>query len=1213
MRLQRWAGAALIRTVVTGLSVALAGSAAGATPEAPSVSSLFCDNMVLQRDVPIPVWGRAPARMNVTVEFAGQARSVTAGSDGRWHVRLDPMAASSTAREMSIRLGAGGNAKTHIVRNVLVGEVWLCSGQSNMALQMTDVLDSAAEIAKANHPDIRMFRVPEAPGEEPWDNTRAEWKPCTPQTAPAYSATAYYFARLLQQELKVPVGIIVSAWGGSTAAAWMSRERLEGPDIRPHMPYDVIGWRVNVRPNKLYCAMLNPLVPFAIRGVTWYQGESDAEPSQNAYLYRYLLSAMISDWRRCWENPELPFYLVQLPALRTDDQWAILRDSQAFATHLPNVGMITTLDISEADNLHPRNKRDYGERLARLVLAREYGKQQDSESPVLKAHSIEGGSVTLHFKHASGGLRTQDGLAPKGFAIAGADRVFHPAEARIEGDSIVTLCKEVSTPVALRYAWSSNPEVNLVNANSLPVTPFRTDDWPLEGQQFLFHELTTKSSLAVTYGAAQITSGSAPGWRWTGSGVPPEELEKRTLKRAFDTTHVQFLVFDRPGQTNGLDSPGLAWTSDQPNAFGDASHTKGCTVDVRLQMYQASDPFRGFDIELALPQSSGQARRYRLSITPMCVCGFQGKETRILGHNLDNSSDYHTYRLAVRPDGVAQVYFDAQPLGVLSGEPDAKTTSAQLIVGKQIQSGDFVANLESVAWDLGGAYAPEQTPGLAEPSLLTSVEPANIFSDHMVLQRDKPVPVWGKAAPRERVRVCFDIQTKEDVTDAEGKWSVWLDPMPASATPREMTLQSADTTSTLAFKDVLVGDVWFCSGQSNMYMPVGPVDFATTGVKNSVEELGASSYPSIRLNSDPEHPLCGGGWKVCSPESVKGFSAAAYFFGRVLHQKLNVPVGLINRSRGGSPIQQWTPEAAAMTVPITRKYIDIFNENRDVIERYNLAVNAYVQALQAWQTDHKGAPPAAPPELPVDIMNGRLFGGTGGLYKRFVEPVVPYAIRGIIWYQGESNSQSQDVAEAYQELLTTLITSWRKAWGSDDIPFGFVQLPRWTPGTLWPWTRQSMLQSFLSVPGTGMVVLVDDNEPDNLHPTNKQLVGTRLASWALSEVYHIKTSWLGPVAAQARPDGNALIVEFRPGGNEPVAAGGRLDAFEVAGADGRFTPATAQLIGNTVRVFAASVPEPTQVRYGWSEVFVPSLFDATGIPASPFLLRAVKHPRKESH
>jgi sialate O-acetylesterase len=476
----------------------------------------------------------------------------------------------------------------------------------------------------------------------------------------------------------------------------------------------------------------------------------------------------------------------------------------------------------------------------------------------------------------------------------------------------------------------------------------------------------------------------------------------------------------------------------------------------------------------------------------------------------------------------------------------------------------------------------------------------------MVLQRDMGVPVWGKAMPGEKVIVCFDSQTKHAVADAQGQWSIRLDPMPASGTSCEMRVQGSGTSEPLVFSDILVGEVWFCSGQSNMYMPVGPIDYATSGVMNSAEEISRANYRSIRLNSDPEHPLCGAGWRVCSSESVKGFSATAFFFGRMLQQRLDVPVGLINRSRGGSPIQQWTPEAAAMTVPITRKYNDIFSRNRDVIERYNLAFNGYVRDLQAWQRDHKGAAPVAPQELSVDLMNSRLFAGTGGLYRRFVEPVVPFSIRGIIWYQGEANSQSRDVAEAYQELLTTLITSWRSAWGKDDIPFGFVQLPRWKPGTHWPWTRQSMLQTFLSVPGTGMAVIVDDEEADSLHPTNKELVGTRLANWALSEVYHVKAPWLGPLAIKARPGRNALVVEFRPSDSVPVAAGGRLEGFEIAGEDGTFVPANAVLVDGTIRVSATAVPHPSQVRYGWSEAFSPSLYSTAGVPASPFLLRANK-------
>ena len=369
--------------------------------------------------------------------------------------------------------------------------------------------------------------------------------------------------------------------------------------------------------------------------------------------------------------------------------------------------MVSTLDLSQPGNLHPTNKREFGERLARLVLAREYGKGANAECAEYSSHEVAAGAIRLWFEHTASGLTARDGKQPTGFEIAGADRIFVPATGRVENGAIVVSSDRVPKPVAARYAWAANPDANIMNAAGLPLAPFRTDDWPVEGEQLLFRELSRKGHLEVTRTAAAITTGTAPEWHWAGEGVASPAVVPTQLLRTFDTTQVQLLIFDHPGNVRFEGSPSLAWASDTADGFGALHPGQGCTVEVRLQIYQASDPFRGFDIEANLPQAKGPSRTYRISVTPMGLCGIQGRETRVLGSNLDNNSRYHNYRVAIRPDGVAQVYFDDQPMGVLSGVPaSGPISSPRLTVGKLIPSGDLVANLESVSMDLGGAYAP---------------------------------------------------------------------------------------------------------------------------------------------------------------------------------------------------------------------------------------------------------------------------------------------------------------------------------------------------------------------------------------------------------------------------------------------------------------------------------------------------------------------------
>jgi sialate O-acetylesterase len=676
------------------------------------LGSVFSDHMVIQQGRPTRLWGWAEAGRAVTIEIAGQKIDCKADARGRWSGEI---AALQAGGPHTLIVSAG--AQRTKVEDVLVGELWLCSGQSNMAMPIRELpeADAKAEVAAAEFPQIRMVRTPEAPAEEPWDRIDApspQWKLCSPENAPGFSAMAYYFGRKIHQARTTPVGLIVCAWGGSAAHAWMSREALNDPLLRRQMPHDVLGWRENVRPNKLFCGMLNPLIGTTIRGVVWYQGESEADPGQNPYLYRLTFPGMIQDWRRQW-GEELPFYFVQLPNLRRHERRAVLRESQEQALQLPHTGMIVTTDIGQADHSHPTNKREFGERMADLVLAREYGAGGAVDGPRYKSLLLLGNALAIRFDHADG-LKTTDGKPPAEFLIAGADQQFVPAEARIEGNSVIVLSTSIPQPVAVRYTWSGNPKVNLVNSTGLPTPPFRTDEWPVTGQEMMWRSLPPRAGLASITDAKAIVAARADGWRWIGEGIKLDELATRNMARPGEG-HVQLIVSERPKDLP-MPSPALLW------AYGSAAESRGYdpangfTAELKLQPYRFGAPVHGIELAVALKQVDGSIRRYRIEVSPMRVYGCNDDLTLVLGHNLNNSTAPHVYRIAVRRDGVAQVYFDGQELGVLPGEvlKDAPADTPMISWGKRVTSGHMTVNAHSVAFDAGGAFSPGETTETAE-------------------------------------------------------------------------------------------------------------------------------------------------------------------------------------------------------------------------------------------------------------------------------------------------------------------------------------------------------------------------------------------------------------------------------------------------------------------------------------------------------------------
>jgi sialate O-acetylesterase len=633
-----------------------------------SVPSLIGDNMVLQAGKKVRIWGWANPQESITVEFANQKATAITNAKGQWQTLIGPLKAGGPF----ILTVSGTN--TLSFKNVLVGEVWVGSGQSNMEWPLINTKGGAEAVAQANFPEIRLFTVPKKTSASPLENVEGRWVVASPEQVGQFSAVAYYFGRELNQKLKIPVGLIHTSWGGTPAEAWTSHTALATPELQPildryelglkDMPerqrlfeqqlatwvkqnlyvdegnkgealgyadpktsvadwqqmalpqffetaglkidgavwfrkeidvpaayagqpmelnlaaiddydttyfngkrvggvgsetansyavprrYQIPGelvrsgrnviavrvfdsageggfgagqmfltsvlaassaislqgsWNYKVElglppkspdwgsrpqapgphnqnsPGVLYNAMLAPLTPYTVRGAIWYQGESNAG---RAYQYRTLFPTMIKNWRTSWGDTDFPFYFVQLANWQpmkpepAESEWAELREAQTLTLREAKTGMAVTIDIGEANDIHPRNKLDVGHRLAVWALAKTYNQTLEFSGPLFKSFSIEGNQIRLKFEHAASGLKTSDGGPVKGFAIAGEDRRFVWAEARIDGNDLVVSSKDVAKPVAVRYAWADNPVTNLYNKAGLPASPFRTDDWP---------------------------------------------------------------------------------------------------------------------------------------------------------------------------------------------------------------------------------------------------------------------------------------------------------------------------------------------------------------------------------------------------------------------------------------------------------------------------------------------------------------------------------------------------------------------------------------------------------------------------------------------------------------------------------------------------------------------------------------------------------------
>ena len=529
-------GTASMRTSLLAIILAAPLLAQDAAQET-RVPAIFGSHMVLQRNQEDPIWGWDKPGQAISVELAaedtdsdlsGATVKTEADATGAWRVKL-PAREAGGSYKLTIR-----GSKTIELTDILFGEVWICSGQSNMAWSVERVNDAELEVAAAKFPQIRIVSVPRVGTQEPQNNFKGKWDVCTPNTISQFSAVGYFFGRQLHQTLDVPIGLIDNAWGGSACEAWIRRDLLEKDErfaglmkrwekTEANIDQATAAWDKkmaehqekvkaakaagkpqprrpngrnpksqmtgNQRPANIYNGVLKPTMGYGIRGAIWYQGESNAN---RAYQYRDLFPHMIQTWRDEWGQGDFPFYWVQLADFQQESEepgpstWAELREAQTMTmSKLKNTGQAVIIDIGEGRDIHPRNKQDVAMRLARWALAKDYGMDIQCQSPSYKSMTKDGKKITLTFDNVGtkkddneDRLYTFDVREPIGFTIAGADKKFYKAKAQLKGkNQVVVWSDEVSDPVAVRYAWANNPVANLYHRNGLPADPFRTDTW----------------------------------------------------------------------------------------------------------------------------------------------------------------------------------------------------------------------------------------------------------------------------------------------------------------------------------------------------------------------------------------------------------------------------------------------------------------------------------------------------------------------------------------------------------------------------------------------------------------------------------------------------------------------------------------------------------------------------------------------------------------
>jgi sialate O-acetylesterase len=478
--------------------------------------AIFSNNMVLQRDIEIPVWGQGKPDSDVSLLMTDIKLKCKSDASGKWMTRIPPRKAGGPF-EMTIE----SKGEKIAFKNVMFGDVWVCSGQSNMVWTLSKSLNGEKEAMSANYPNIRLFTVKRQIAASPLSDTEGSWAECSPSAVNDFSGVGYFFGKEIHKNIEVPIGLIQSAWGGTPIESWMSEEVLKSdPDFLPiygkwkelldnypekkedydkkltdwekrkkeaeqkgepvpRKPVPPTGPNSPRQPNVLFNGLVSPIIPYGIKGVIWYQGESNAN---RGYQYRKLFPAMIADWRKRWALGDFPFLFVQIANFQVADPkkgtWPELREAQLMTIKKsPNTGMAVTIDIGEPKDIHPRNKEDVGKRLALCAMKFAYGKDIEYSGPIYRDMAIEGEKIRISFDHAGGGLISRNNDPLKGFVICGEDRIFMPAQAKIEGNTVIAWNESVKNPVAVRYGWESAPEVNLYNITGLPASPFRTDNF----------------------------------------------------------------------------------------------------------------------------------------------------------------------------------------------------------------------------------------------------------------------------------------------------------------------------------------------------------------------------------------------------------------------------------------------------------------------------------------------------------------------------------------------------------------------------------------------------------------------------------------------------------------------------------------------------------------------------------------------------------------
>ena len=487
---------------------------------------------------------------------------------------------------------------------------------------------------------------------------------------------------------------------------------------------------------------------------------------------------------------------------------------------------------------------------------------------------------------------------------------------------------------------------------------------------------------------------------------------------------------------------------------------------------------------------------------------------------------------------------------------------------------------------------------------------APLFADHAVLQREKPVRIWGRAAPGERVTVRFGGATAAAVADSNGRWIAELPAMPADAAGRELVVSGRNT---LRVRDVVVGELWLCSGQSNMefrmFDPTGNVYH----VKNAAAEAAEAHFPLIRqfaverqISETPADSVHGS-WTPCDPQSVRQFTAVGYFFSREIFRQLGVPIGIINDAWGGTPVESWMSKEALASNPV---FAAVGERWQRAVVDYPAKKAEYDAAKERWDRDEAAAAAAAEARHAAFLKQDPMPWPPGGpgseytptvLFNGMIHPILPFAIRGVLWYQGESNT---DRPAEYHALFAAMIRSWRARFAQGDIPFFWVQLanfndPNDATGQGWAFLREAQSRT-LSLPETGQAVAIDIGDPDDIHPKNKQEVGRRLALIAMAKAYGMAVDYSGPVFDGVAVEGDAMRVRFRFAEKGLIASHTPLRSFELAGADRIFRPASAVISGDTVVVQSPDVPAPVTVRYAWRDAPEADLSNGSGLPAAPF-------------